>query len=168
MEAHQPSSQLIESRFVSYWETTKSGSSPTFTTSLRARREFTNPYILESVVEKLKIDEYGSNFVSNSGRRHTPDEYIAQDFYLVLRDLEVASSSLSSSSSILQGRQSVSFLSVEAVNADKGRSAKSDSDREKVSYIPEQVESIKPISKHRKDLVESQIDQRTQKRSRWQ
>ena len=167
MEAHQPSSQLIESRFVSYWETTESGSSPTFTTSLRARREFTNPYILESVVEKLKIDEYGSNFVSNSGRRHTPDEYIAQDFYLVLRDLEVASSS-SLSSSVFQGGQSVSSLSVEAVNADKGRSAKSDSDREKVSYIPEQVNSIKPMSQHRKDEDESQIDLRTQKRSRWQ
>jgi len=165
MEAHQPSSQLIESRFVSYWETTKSGSSPTFTTSLRARREFTNPCILESVVEKLKIDDYGSNFVSNSGRRHTPDEYIAQDFYLVLRDLEVASAS---AAAVLQGGQSVSSLSVEAANADKGRSAKSDADREKISSLPAQFDSIISLSQRRKDEVESQIDQRTQKRSRWQ
>ena len=161
MEEHQ----LIESRFVSYWETTKSGSSPTFTTSLRARKEFTNPYILESVVEKLKIDEYGSNFVSNSERRHTPDVYIAQDFYLVLRDLEVASLS---SAAVLQGGQSVSSLSVEAASIDKGGSSKSNADREKISSIPEQVDSIISLPQHRLDEDESRISERTQKRSRWQ
>jgi hypothetical protein len=164
MEAHQPSSHLIEFRFASYWETTKSSSSPTFTTSLRARKEFTNPYILESVVEKLKIDEYGSNFVSNSERRHTPDEYIAQDFYLVLRDLEVASAA-SSSSAVLQGGQSVS--SVEAPNVDMGRSAKSDADREKVTSIPMQVDSIISLSQQRKHEDDPRIGERTQKRSRW-
>ena len=165
MEAHHPSSQLIESRFVSYWETTKSGSSPTFTTSLRARKEFTNPYILESVVEKLKIDEYGSNFVSNSERRHTPDEYIAQDFYLVLRDVEVESAS---AAAVFQGGQSVSSLSVEATRVDTGRSAKSNTDREKISSIPAQVDSNVSLSNHRIDEDESRIDERIQKRSRWQ
>jgi len=81
----------IESRFVSYWETTKNGSTPTFTASLRARKDFINPYILERVVEKLKIDEYGSNFFSTTKRRHTPDDYTAENFYLVLRELEAAS-----------------------------------------------------------------------------
>jgi len=151
----------IESRFVSYWETTKSGSLPTFTTSLRARKEFTNPYILESVVEKLKIDEYGSNFVSNSGRRHTPNEYIAQDFYLVLRDLEVASAS---AATVLQGGQSVSSLSVAEANVDKGRSATTDA----FLSIPAQVDSFVSMSQRRKDKDVSQIDERTQKRSRWQ
>jgi hypothetical protein len=165
MEAHQPSSQLIESRFVSYWETTKNSSSPTFTTSLRGRKEFTNPYILESVVEKLKIDEFGSNFVSNSERRHTPDEYIAQDFYLVLRDLEVASAS---AAAVLQGGQSVSSLSVEATSIDKGHTAKSNADREKISFAPDQVDSIISLPQHRMDEDESRIDERIQKRSRWQ
>jgi hypothetical protein len=161
----QPSSQLNESRFVSYWETTKSGSSPTFTTSLRARKEFTNPYILERVVEKLKIDEFGSNFVSNSGRRHTPNEYIAQDFYLVLRDLEVAAAA---AAAVLQGGQSVSSLSVEATSIDSGRSSTKDAYRDKVSFAPDQVDSIISLSNHRIDEDDSRIDERSQKRSRWQ
>jgi hypothetical protein len=81
----------IESRFVSYWETTKNGSTSTFTASLRVRKDFTNPYILERVIDKLKIDEYGSNFSSTTKRRHTPDEYAAENFYLVMRELEAAS-----------------------------------------------------------------------------
>jgi hypothetical protein len=81
----------IESRFVSFWETTKNGSNPTFTASLRARKDFINPYILERVVDRLKIDEYGSNFLSTTKRSHAPDEYSAENFYNVLRELEAAS-----------------------------------------------------------------------------
>jgi len=81
----------IESRFVSYWETTGNGSTPTFTASLRARKDFINPYILERVVDKLKIDEHGSNLLSTTKRSHAPDEYSAENFYLVLRELEAAS-----------------------------------------------------------------------------
>jgi len=81
----------IESRFVSYLETTKNGSASTFTASLRVRNDFINPYILERVVDELKIDENGSNFLSTTKRRHTPDEYAAETFYLVLRKIEAAS-----------------------------------------------------------------------------
>jgi hypothetical protein len=80
----------IESPFVSFWATTKNGSTSTFTSSLRVRKDFINPYILEHVVNKLKIDEYGSNFSSTTKRSHTPDEYAAENFYLVLRELEAA------------------------------------------------------------------------------
>jgi hypothetical protein len=80
-----------ESRFVSYWKTTKIDSTPTFTASLRTRKDFINPYILERVVDKLKIDEYGSNFLSTTKRRHTPYDYAAENFYLVLREMEAAS-----------------------------------------------------------------------------
>jgi len=157
---------MAESRFLSYWETTKSDSRPTFTASLRARKEFTNPYILERVVDKLKIDEYGTNFSTTSKRRNTPDEYVAEDFYLVLRDLEAANASA------LQKRQTLGLVTSVGVKEEESKvhlNLGSDARYDLILSPASQHSELRlPLSQHRQGEEESSTGKRKQKRSRWQ
>ena len=67
----------VEARFAHFHRTTlASGGRQSFTSALRARAEFSNPYILERVVESFAIDEYGSHFPRGAGgRAFHPDDY---------------------------------------------------------------------------------------------
>lgn len=161
--------EAIESRFLSYWETTKSNSSPTFTASLRARKEFTNPYILERVVDKLKIDEYGTNFSTTSKRRHTPDEYVAEDFYLVLRELDAANASAMKKSQTLELVTSAGVKEEENnVHLDVGSDSRNGLFVFPASKHVERIEPPPLLSQHRRGEEESSTGQIKQKRSRWQ
>lgn len=51
-------SSEVEERFRGYWEATQRGHS--FTASLRSRRAFMNPYLLEEVIATFGIDDKGS------------------------------------------------------------------------------------------------------------
>ena len=161
--------EAIESRFLSYWEKTKSYSSPTFTASLRARKEFTNPYILERVIGKLKIDEYGTTFSTTSKRRHTPDEYVAEDFYLVLRELEAGNASVLRKSQTLGLVTSVRVKEEEKkVHLDVGSYSRNGLFVFSASKHVEHIEPTPPLSQYRQGEEESSTGKRIQKRSRWQ
>ena len=51
-------SSEVEERFRGYWEATQNGHS--FTASLRSRKAFMNPYLLEEVIATFGIDDKGS------------------------------------------------------------------------------------------------------------
>jgi len=158
------SNALIESRFVSYWETTKNGSTSTFTASLRARKDFINPYILERVVDKLKIDEYGSNFSSTTKRSHSPDEYAAENFYLVLREFEAASLSEDS-------KRGSSLASVTSVGETKEMNRVydgSDPSMCKLSHPAAINMQLPPHTSPNQQCGDSFHCSRVQKKSRWQ
>lgn len=163
--------EAIESRFLSYWETTKSSISPTFTASLRARKEFTNPYILERVIDKLNIDEYGTNFSTTSTRRHSPDEYVAEDFYLVLRELEAANASVLQKSHTFGMFTSVGVKEEEKdskVHLDFGSDSRNGLFVFPASKHVERIEPPPLLSQNRQGEEESSTGKRLQKRSRWQ
>ena len=62
VEGNEGASSLdeVESRFQSYWEATQGGHC--FTSSLRDRKAFLNPYLLEEVIATFGINDKGSCF----------------------------------------------------------------------------------------------------------
>jgi HCNGP-like protein len=50
----------VTARFAKYWESTQQGSS--LVASLRAKKAFRNPYLLEETISTFGIDETGSAF----------------------------------------------------------------------------------------------------------
>ena len=84
-------SEEVEARFLSYWRATISAFSD-FSTSLRSRSEFSDPYILDRAVTRLRVDESGSNFAPLSRRAlvHEDSSFVALDSYRALREEQEA------------------------------------------------------------------------------